>query len=78
LRRDTPRRLLKTRSRVTNGRKLFVKGDGSSAWARRWKDLVNIHIADKGGPDRVSALTCAGWSTLEVHRPMQVRPPMVG
>lgn len=37
------------RSRVTNGKRLFVDGDGRTPWARRWRDLVQLHIADLGG-----------------------------
>ena len=43
------------RSRVTNGRRVFaIGGDGNSAWTRRWKDLVEMHIGDLGGPDLLS------------------------
>jgi hypothetical protein len=38
------------RSRVTNGRQLFVEADGRSPWARRLRDLIEAHIADLGGP----------------------------
>jgi hypothetical protein len=37
------------RSRVSNGKKAFVVGDGRSPWARRWRDLIEAHIADLGG-----------------------------
>ena len=37
------------RSRVSNGRKAFVEGDGRSPWARRWRDLIEAHITDLGG-----------------------------
>lgn len=44
-----------TRSRVSNGRALFVAdADGRSAWARRFRDLIAMHSADKGGPDNIS------------------------
>jgi hypothetical protein len=42
------------RSAVTNGRKLFVLGDGDSAWSRRYRDLVYGHISDLGGPSGLS------------------------
>ena len=42
------------RSAVTNGRRLFVSGDGNSAWARRYRDLVQGHVADMGGRDLLS------------------------
>lgn len=38
-----------TRSKVTNGRNLFVDGDGRGAWARRFRDLCALHIEDLGG-----------------------------
>ncbi|MPZ57501.1 MAG: hypothetical protein GEU91_13570 [Rhizobiales bacterium] len=42
------------RSAVTNGRRLFVEGDGNSAWTRRLKDLVRLHASDLGGWDVLS------------------------
>ncbi len=42
------------RSAVTNGRRMFVAGDGTSAWARRYRDLVAAHVADLGGGDALS------------------------
>ena len=42
------------RSAVTNGRRLFVAGDGNSAWSRRYRDLVAGHVADMGGRDLLS------------------------
>jgi hypothetical protein len=39
----------KLRSRVTNGKSQFVIGDGRGAWARRWRDLIEAHVADLGG-----------------------------
>jgi hypothetical protein len=46
----------KQRSRVSNGKKLFAAAtaDGRSAWARRYRDLLAIHIADSGGEAVVS------------------------
>jgi hypothetical protein len=42
-------------SRVTTGYSLFVEGgDGRSAWARRWKDLIVAHAADLGDPASLS------------------------
>jgi hypothetical protein len=40
-------------SAVTSGRRLFVEGgDGNSAWARRYRDLVRAHEQDlSGGAD---------------------------
>src|SRR5471030_1079261 len=42
------------RSAVTNGRKLFVEGDGNSAWSRRYRDLIAGHGGDLGGEDLLS------------------------
>ena len=42
-------RLPRVRSAVTNGRRLFVVGDGNSAWSRRYRDLIAGHISDLGG-----------------------------
>ena len=47
-------RSAKLRSAVTNGRSLFVDGDGKSAWARRWRDLIALHAEDLGGADILS------------------------
>ncbi len=47
-------RPLTLRSRVTNGRRSFVDGDGNSAWARRWRDLIALHVSDLGGADAMS------------------------
>jgi hypothetical protein len=40
------------RSRITNG--AVVDGDGRSAWARRMRDLISLHLSDLGGEDNVS------------------------
>jgi hypothetical protein len=43
------------RSATTNGNRPFVLGgDGRGAWVRRWKDLVELHVSDLGGPDACS------------------------
>ena len=31
---------------MTNGKQMFVDGDGRSPWARRWKDLCELHARD--------------------------------
>jgi hypothetical protein len=31
-----------------------VEGDGRSPWARRWRDLVELHAGDLGGMDLLS------------------------
>jgi hypothetical protein len=42
------------RSAVTNGHRVFVEGDGNSAWARRYKDLCAAHASDMGGREVLS------------------------
>ena len=42
------------RSRITNGSALLPGIDGRSAWVRRAKDLLALHISDLGGEDNVS------------------------
>jgi hypothetical protein len=42
------------RSAVTNGRRLFVHGDGNTLWSRRYRDLCAAHVTDMGGPDQLS------------------------
>jgi hypothetical protein len=46
-----PKRL---RSRVTNGTSLFAEGDQQSPWARRLRDVIDLHVSDQGGPDNLS------------------------
>src|SRR5689334_13287246 len=49
------RRPAALRSKVTNGRSLFVAGgDGRGAWARRLRDVVEAHVSDLGGADNIS------------------------
>lgn len=43
-----------SRSRVTNGSALLPDTDGRSAWSRRLRDLITIHLSDLGGEDAVS------------------------
>jgi hypothetical protein len=45
---------VRTRSRVTTGRAVFVEGDGNSRWARRYRDLIAAHCQDLGGVDLLS------------------------
>jgi hypothetical protein len=54
MRADAEHRPSRQRSAVTNGRKLFVSGDGNSAWSRRYRDLVSGHVSDLGGHDALS------------------------
>jgi hypothetical protein len=44
----------RNRSRMTNGSQLLPGVDGRSPWARRCRDLITLHVNDKGGPDNVS------------------------
>ena len=45
----------RVRSKVTNGRSLFVAGgDGRGPWARRARDVMQLHISDLGGEDHIS------------------------
>jgi hypothetical protein len=42
-------------SPVTSGRRMFVDlGDGRTAWARRWSDLILAHAGDLGGVEMIS------------------------
>ena len=43
-----------TRSRVTNGRQLLPAVDGRSIWARRMRDLMELHLDDLGGAENTS------------------------
>jgi hypothetical protein len=49
------------RSAVSSGRTLFVDGDPSSPWARRFADVVAAHASDLGGRD---ALSEGEWSLI--------------
>ena len=58
------------RSAVTNGKRVFVEGDGNAAWTRRWRDLVAAHSSDLGGADRLSeaqASLVRRVATLEIE-----------
>lgn len=45
---------LPNRSRVTNGSELLPGVDGRSAWVRRLRDLINLHVSDLGGEAAIS------------------------
>jgi hypothetical protein len=64
-------RLATVRSKVTNGRRVFaVGGDGRGAWTRRWKDIVELHVADAGGRDHMTEAMlslCRRAATLEIQ-----------
>jgi hypothetical protein len=42
------------RSARTNGRRLFVDGDGRGPWARRWRDLQALYADNLGGASALS------------------------
>ena len=42
------------RSRVTNGRTLFVEADGRGPWGRRFRDVLAEIVSDLGGADMLS------------------------
>ncbi len=63
-------RLPSLRSAVTNGRSLFIDGDGRGAHARRFRDVLWQIVEDLGGREdisegqRVLARQAAGLNTL--------------
>jgi hypothetical protein len=71
---DTGLRRPDQRSAVTNGRRLFVAGgDGRSPWARRLRDVMELHISDLGGTDVMSEaehsiVRRAATITIELER----------
>lgn len=42
------------RSRMTNGSAVLSGVDGRSLWARRFRDLISLHLSDLGGEDYAS------------------------
>jgi hypothetical protein len=44
----------KNRSKVTNGKRLFVEGDKRGPWSRRFADILGLIVSDLGGPDILS------------------------
>lgn len=61
------------RSRVTNGNAVLPGIDGRSTWARRLRDLIDLHISDLGGPMAVSEaersiVRRAATMTVELER----------
>lgn len=61
------------RSRVTNGSALLSGVDGRSTWARRLRDLIELHVGDLGGEAAVSAaersiVRRAATLTVELER----------
>jgi hypothetical protein len=41
-------------SAITNGSRLLPNVDGRSAWIRRAKDVITLHVADLGGVENIS------------------------
>src|ERR1700720_1644609 len=57
-------------SGVSSGRRMFVHGDSSSAWSRRYRDIVAGHLSDLGGPAALSEAEISlvkRVSTLEIE-----------
>jgi hypothetical protein len=57
-------------SAVSSGRRMFVQGDSSSAWSRRYRDIVSAHAADLGGRPVLSEAEISlikRASTLEIE-----------
>jgi hypothetical protein len=52
--REFERNAKKQRSSVSNGRFLFNHLDHRSAWMRRYRDLILLHVGDLGGEGNVS------------------------
>src|SRR5262249_52536918 len=46
--------LRKLRSAITNGSSVLADIDHRSAWMRRLRDLIQLHMSDLGGDDNVS------------------------
>src|SRR5262245_29546991 len=68
------RRLPDQRSAVTNGQRLFVAaGDVRGPWARRMRDIIELHISDLGGLENASEaersiIRRAATLTIELER----------
>ena len=61
------------RSKITNGSALLPGIDGRSAWVRRCKDVIALHLSDLGGYDNTSAaersiVRRASTLTVELER----------
>jgi hypothetical protein len=46
--------LIPRRFTISNGSSLLPGVDGRSGWVRRLRDLINLHLSDLGGIERVS------------------------
>jgi hypothetical protein len=60
----TKQRAKVQRSRVTNGKQMFVRGNGRSPWARRWRDLIDAHARDVS-PNGIEHLSEAQRSLIK-------------
>jgi hypothetical protein len=63
----------KGRSRLTNGPARLANVDGRSLWARRLRDLIELHVSDLGGSDAITAaersiIRRASTLTVELER----------
>jgi hypothetical protein len=57
-------------SAVSSGRRMFVQGDSSSAWSRRYRDICASHVSDLGGRPALSESEYSlikRCSTLEIE-----------
>ena len=45
---------MQARSRISNGSSILPGVDGRSCWARRLRDLIDLHLSDLGGEDAAS------------------------
>jgi hypothetical protein len=65
-----PARPKRKSSAVSSGRRMFVQGDSSSAWSRRYRDIVAGHVSDLGGQAVLSEAEISlikRVSTLEIE-----------
>lgn len=53
-RNQTTPRPINNRSRITNGSTLLPSIDGRCLWARRFRDLLSLHLSDLGGEENCS------------------------
>ncbi|MEI4484058.1 MULTISPECIES: hypothetical protein [unclassified Phyllobacterium] len=70
------------RSRVTNGKEILPGVDGRTHWAKRFRDLISIHIDDLGGVANCSEaeksiIRRACTLTVELER-LEVRFALAG
>ena len=70
---EVARRKDTTRSRMTNGTKLLSGVDGRTLWVKRFRDVLNGHIADLGGESNISVaersiVRRAATLTVELER----------